>query len=416
MSKVKIILFITSAALILIIGIVFSLRGSTSYGKSSYGENNAIYTITPSPVSSTLSLSGIIEPIEKRNIVSPFDGKISEKYFTYGQLVKKGNILAELDTSDLKVKLREAKTNYIRASQEFNKLKNWKKSNEFSRAKRSYTKAKNDIASAKRKVEASKMLFDQGIIPATEYDSAKEQQINYELAYKAAEEELSSVLEKGNKENLNIAKMTLENANIRMKELEEQLEKSEICAPVSGVILIPSDKAKSAKRELEKGDTIARGDILFSVGNVEGFSITAYVDEVNIAKIGYNQQVTITGDAFPKIRLSGKIGHISSQAEQDRQSGFPVFKVRVDIENLSEKEKKHVILGMTANMEVETYNNPEALLVPISCISKQNEEETVMKKDPDTGEFNETIVKTGIITEDSIEILSGLSIGDKVKL
>jgi HlyD family secretion protein len=365
------------------------------------------------PLSSTVTLSGTIEPIHKINVVSPFNGKVIEKYFTYGQKVKKGDLLLRLDDSEVMIKLRDARSGYIRARQAVGKLKNWNKSSEVSRARRLYTKAKNEIDICKRKVDEAKILFEQGIISASEYNSAKQLLANQEIACKAAGEELDAVLEKGKRENIAIAEMALDNTMDRKNELEEQLAKAAIHAPDSGMILMVVENGKEG-RKIEKGVAVTRGEIIFSLGNLDGLSVVTLVDEVDIGKLEPGQKAVVSGDAFQGISLAGELEYISSQAMQNDRRGFSVFRARVIIPSLTPEEKKHVKPGMSANLEVEVYNNPKAMLVPVSAVQIKDGKRLVMVKMSQG--FKEVSVKTGITTVDSVEIISGLKPGEQVML
>ncbi|MBN2126430.1 MAG: PAS domain S-box protein, partial [Deltaproteobacteria bacterium] len=290
-------------------------------------------TLTPSPFSSTLSLAGILEPMEVVGVVSPLTGKVEKKFFDYGDRVKQGDVLLKMETSDVEVNLREAEANYMKAFQHLRELQDWENQSEVKTARRSITKAELALENQKRKLEDAERLFKKGIIPESEYDSAREQIRNMELDLQASREELRAVLEKGNRENVKIARLEAENARIKMEDLREQIRKATVSAPVSGVVVLPelSRDDKDVKK-VERGVSFQQGQILFFIGDLEGLSVKAGVDEIAITRIRKGQKVTVTGDAFPGISLNGEITHISSQAT--KEDGAPSFEIKVTIRHL----------------------------------------------------------------------------------
>ncbi len=378
-------------------------------------KNIKIITITPRPILSTISLTGNLEPLKLINIVSPFIGKVKDRFFNYGEYVKKGQILIKMDTSEIEIKYRSAKITYIKALQELERLETWKNSPEVKQARRLVTKARFILEAQKRRFQEAKRLYEKGIIPTDEYETAKQELKNAELDFIAAKDELKAILDKGNKQNIAVARIEMENAQIRLKELEDQLKKATIFAPVSGIVILPpsSDKDNSSKIA-EKGVSFEQGEVMLCIGDMEGISVKAYVDEVNINKIKKGQRVIITGDAFPNIKLIGKIDSISSQAKISSNEGVPSFEVVVTVRHLTPQQRKKLCIGMSANLEVVVYKNPKALIVPIKAVSIVDSKRFLRILDKKTGKIKKIQVKTGITTLDSVEILSGLHPGDQV--
>jgi RND family efflux transporter MFP subunit len=339
---------------------------------------------------------------------------VASKHFHYGQKVHKGDILLELQTSELENKLREARSKHIKALQEYKKLKNWERSTEMAKARRSLDKAKYDLKRSISKMEENEVLFEQGIIPKTELNQSRDDVRNQRQAVRSAQEELNSVREKGSPENVAVARMDLQNAESQLAILEEKLSQSCIRAPVEGIVIRPSGEDKKEGKTIEVGAPLAEGDILLAVGNLEGMTVDAKVDEVDISKIALGQQVKVTGDAFPGVTLKGRIEHISSQAKSGGGSQAATFDVVVTIEHLPEGIQDDIRLGMSANLRIVVYENPTALMVPIRAVRSLGGKHTVRVVEPGEDAPREVTVTTGLTTLDSVEITSGLSAGDKV--
>ncbi len=388
--------------------------------------NRPTVPVTLAPISSTISLSGKIEPLELVNVVSPFQGVVLEKHFEFGQEVEAGALLLLLDTRELEIKLRDAKAAVIKAEQKLEELEGWEKGNEVSRAKRSLVKAMSNLDRAQRKLAETEVLYRKEIVPANEYEGAKTELQNAEGEVKSAKEEFASTREKGNARNLDIARMELENARVKMKEIEGKIRLKEVRAPVSGVVLrgasgdSGSGQGKEKELTFEPGTPVQESNILMAVGNLAGRSVRTQVDEVDLRKIRTGLDAICSGEGFPGVRVNGKIRHISSQASASGGSGAtggqgPVnFEVLVTLPSIDPECQHKIRVGMSANLEIIIYENPRAILVPIDAVADRGDKRMVEVLDPATGAFREVEVKTGITTLTSVEITSGLNEGDRV--
>jgi multidrug efflux pump subunit AcrA (membrane-fusion protein) len=320
-----------------------------------------------------------------------------------------------MDTSEVEVRYREAKAAYMKSLQQLRELEDWKNGSEVRRSRRSLTMSKRALESQQRRLEDTERLFQKGIVPASEYDSAKEQLNNLLLDHKAAQEELKSVLERGSPENVEIARLETENARIKVRDLKEQMQRSIVTAPVSGIVILPDvTKGKGDSKIVQRGMSFEQGQAMFMIGDLAGLSVKTKVDEVEISKIKQGQRVIVSGDAFSGISLDGEIAHISSQAV--KKGSIPSFDITINVKEITPEQKRRARLGMSANLEVVIYSKTDALMVPIGCVTSSGSDRVVRIKDRKTQEIREVKVETGITTLDSVEILKGLKPGDEVVL
>jgi PAS domain S-box-containing protein len=373
------------------------------------------YRVVPQPLSSSISLIGELKPLKVINVVSPFGGKIRERLFQYGQEVKKGRLLIRMDTSEVEMQLRDAEVAHIKALERLRELENWKESTDVSNAKRSLSRAKLNLEAQKQNLEDAKALYEKGIVAASEHEGARQQYTNAEMDYESSVEALDATMARAGKDNLNIARLELENVKHRLDELKRQITMADVTAPVSGTIILPEagDK-KEMLKSIEKGSPISQGEILVSIGDMEGLSVKTNVDEVEVTKIKIGQKVRITGEAFPGVLLEGKAAHVSSQSVRQGFNTSPSFEVIVSVESLKPEEKGRVLLGMSAVLEFVIYENPAALLVPIRAVHDSGGGRFVTIKDKSTGKLKDVPVETGDTTLDSVEILNGLKAEDEV--
>ncbi|MGX9365809.1 PAS domain S-box protein [Desulfoplanes sp. PS50] len=393
------------------------VKSQTIVTQSADRSQTAVRTVPVSikPLTSSISMSGKLVPLEIINIVCPYNAKIIDRRFEYGQKVNKGDILFTLDSTELEETLSEVEETFIQSRQKYEELTNWETSNEVIQIKRRVSKAKMALDKSKNKVTESQLLYDNGIVSANDLDNAREELANNEMSYKESREELDTVLNKGNAENLALARMKFENARAKRTRIRAKLSMSSVRAPVDGVVLKPIGGDTKDSKSIEKGASFQEGEVTVAVGNLEGMAVESRVDEVDVQNVRQGQDVAITGEGFLGVVLKGKIQSVSSIAENSAGNmDATMFPVRVVIPRVTGEQRTNIRLGMSANMRVETYNNPEALLVPIGAVTYIEEDRFVMVQDPVSGEIVSRPVVTGMTTLTEVEIRQGLSPEDMV--
>jgi len=180
------------------------------------------------------------------------------------------------------------------------------------------------------------------------------------------------------------------------------------------VVLKPLNE-EAQKKNIEKGASFKEGEIIVAVGNLQGMSVESTVDEIDVQKVKPGQTVFISGEGFSGFRLKGLIQSVSSIADNSKgRMTATMFPVRVIIPKLNDEQRKNVRLGMSANMQVETYSNPKAILVPIDAVTTSGTTHSVMVMDPATNAPVRKDVVTGMTTMTQVEIKEGLTPEDRV--
>ncbi len=372
--------------------------------------------VTPQPVTNSIALTGKLLPLKMVNLTSPIAGKVAQVIVNYGDVVKAGQPLATMDVSEALIKHREAKAAYIKALTNYNQMEKWDIGTDVARATRSLAKAKMSLENQKKTMDETERLFKKGIIPATEYESAKHQYANQKMDYQGAEEELKATLEKGSHDNKKVSRFELENAEARLKQAEHDIANARILAPVAGIIMKPPATGQSKEgRTLEQGSSFQQGEVLLAIGDLSGFSVDCKVDEVDVTKVKIGQKTRITGDAFPGELLNGRIQSISPNAEDGgANKSAPSFGVKVVIDEVNPELRKKIMVGMTANLEIIIYEKPDALMVPIIAIKEENGKRYLIRKKGTASEKTE--VNTAYTTQDMVEITKGINPGDIIEV
>jgi multidrug efflux pump subunit AcrA (membrane-fusion protein) len=363
----------------------------------------------------TLHLTGKIEPLEQIEVISPVSGKVKEKLFQYNQVVKKGQLLLVIDTTEEELSYQKVQADYLKAQKQVEKLRHWSENPEVKSAQRELLKAQRTLKATERKLEENRRLLKRGIIAAQELEEAEDNYHNQQLDYQSSLEQVQALLAEGSEDKLQVAKLEMEIAHLNLQEIATRIQNARVVSPKTGVILLPP-KVENTIPEIQLGGMLKRNQVLCIIANLDGFTIQTKVDEVVVPKLQVGQAVTITGEAFENINLTGSISHIASQAEKENLSeGIPSsFAITVAVPQLTPKQKNTLRLGMSAEMEVLLSAKPDALVVPFEAVVIENEIAWVMKQNTQNNQFHKVVVTTGMTTLESIEIVAGVKAGDKL--
>lgn len=253
-----------------------------------------------------------------------------------------------------------------------------------------------------------------GIIPDNEFEQAEDE-------YRGARNEVAANLdkfneekEKGNPENVSMARMKAQNAREKLDALQLKVDGGVVLAPVSGVVLKPVRGRGDKAVDIVVGSAVSTGQPVAAVGDLAGLRVVSKVDEVDIDKLSPGQKVVVTGEAFSGKTLVGRISDISSTATSESRDVPPAFDVETTIRDLPPDAINHIRLGMSANLQVLVYDNPEAIMIPIQAVHRTPRGLTVDVLDKEKQETRTVPVTTGVTTLSDVEITSGLAPGEQV--
>ena len=372
-------------------------------------------------IASTVSLVGTLAPRRDVNVTSPITGKVAATHFRYGERVAAGQRLIDLDTAEVEREYRDAQAAHIKTVQRVNELTDWESGIEVSRTRRAISKARVELDAQEAKVTESARLLERGVIPALEHAAEERRYGSQLLDYETLQQDLQAVLAKGGEDAMRVARLELDNAETRLRELEEILRQAAVDAPVAGVVLRPAgdgaDAGGNGTDFLAPGRSVTQGELLLTIGDLDGLSVRGQVDEVDVVQVLVGQGARVTGDAFADLELAGTIASVSSQARQGQGNrALPSFDVAVALDPLTAEQRRRLRVGMSANLEVVVYDNPDALVVPIEAVEARGGRTWLRVVDGETGTESRVEVAAGLTTLDGVEILSGLADGDEVAL
>ena len=354
---------------IIIIVAILAIAGLIIYlatGKKGAQIQFEMTTVDLDTIQNSVTATGTIEPVTEVEVGTQVSGIISKIFVDYNSIVKKGQVIAELDKTNLTSELNSAKANLA--------------------------SAKSELEYQKTNYERYKNLNEKGLVSKDEYENA------YLSSRKALESYHTSV------ENVNKA--------------ETNIGYATITSPIDGVVL---------SKDVEEGQTVASSfstPTLFTIAqDLTDMRVIADIDEADIGSVKEGQNVTFTVDAFPNDVFHGNVTQVRQEATEE--NNVVTYEVVISAPNKDLKLKP----GLTANVTVNTLERTDVLSVRSKALRFTPAEDILGKsyKIVDCNGKNKlwtlegnTLkahnVNIGATDGSRTEIISGLSKGTKVVL
>lgn len=375
MKKIKISKVWILVAIVVVLAVVaFLLSGNKK--KEQVQFNTA--EVAPANIVNTVTATGTIEPVTSVTVGTQVSGIVSKLYVDYNSVVKKGQVIAELDKSNLVSELNSAKAS-------------------LEQAKASLSSAESSLSYQAANFRRNKALYQKGLISGNDYESAR-------LSYQTAMASVSS------------ARDQVSAAREQVKKAQTNLGYATITSPIDGIVL---------SKSVEEGQTVAASfstPTLFTIAkDLTNMQVVADVDEADIGDVKVGERVTFTVDAYPDNTFSGTVKQVRQEATTT--NNVVTYSVVISAPNADLKLKP----GLTATVTIYTQENKGVLSVPSKALRFTPEKETVggmkikdianAKNKVWTIEGNTVVahrVNIGMTDGSHTQILSGISRGAKV--
>ncbi len=267
----------------------------------------------------TVTATGTVEPIDKVDVGTQVSGVINTIYVDFNTMVKKGQLLAEIDKSTLKARLLQSQADL--------------------------SSAQNELTYQEQNYNRTKKLYEASMVSEVNYESAQ---------YK-----------------YNNAKASVDRLKSELEQAEVNLSYASIYSPIDGVILA---------RNVEQGQTVAASfstPTLFSIAkDLTKMKVEANVDEADIGQVKVDQKVTFTVDAFPEDKFEGKV--IQIRLNPTVSSNVVTYKVIVEAPNPDLK----LMPGLTASINIITKEATGVLVVSTKALHFTPDQDVVEKYIP----------------------------------
>lgn len=338
----------------------------------------------------TIVASGHVESPNRISISAQITGTVADVPVMEGQDVVKGQLLIQLENTELQAALRQAQASEQLALSNLRQLREVKTPI----AIQTHVQAEVNFNTAKKNLERILELYAQGFVGATVKDEAERAFQIAKSQLQIGQQQLGS-LEPGGSE-LALAQATVNQAHAASESAAARLRYSIIQAPKSGTLIM---------RNIEAGDGVVPGKVLMSLSPTGDIQLLVQIDEKNIKWLHVNQMALASADAYPNQKFQAQLVAINPRIDLQRGS----VEVKLTVKNPPIELKQ----DMTVSVDIEANRIDNALLIPVSAVHDFAThapwvfliQEGVAKK---------RLIGLGIESQGLVQVLSGLSAGDWV--
>src|ERR1017187_87983 len=295
----------------IIVLIIIALLGATAawyFGFSKKEKPVSLITVRPQygPISLSVTATGTIQPVDTVAVGTQVSGTISKIFVDFNSVVKKGEMLAQLDQSLFLAQVQQIQANL--------------------------QQAQNNLAYQEQNFNRQTELYNAGAISKADYETA-------ENTYKTSKDNVNSVA-------------------AQLRSTQKNLSFTDIYSPIDGTVL---------SRNISEGQTVAASfntPTLFSIArDLTKMQVRASVDEADIGNVKFGERATFTVDAFPNDVFNGSVEEVRLQPLVS--ANVVTYTTIINAPNNDLKLKP----GMTANIVFYTVEKQNAMLIPAGAIN-----------------------------------------------
>jgi HlyD family secretion protein len=436
--------------ILLIVGIV---AGASWFGYQQFGGAKAaaspdyqVVTVARGDITATVSATGTVLAERQANVAFQSSGTVVRVAVKVGDTVKAGELIAQLDTKDLELAVKQAQLGLRTAEAQLAQLRAGPNASDLAAAQAALASAQaayqqllqgadaDQQAAARAAVEQARVALSQA---QQSYDRIKDlpnsgmmpqalqlQQatINYETAQAQfrvttrganqaqiaasqaqvaqAQSALDRLLRGASKEQIEIAEAAAEQARLNVEQAQRRVDNARLTAPWEGVVTVVN---------LVEGALAQPAAPAIQLADQSVLHINVQVDEVDIAGLAVGQPVQIELDALPDQRLQGRVTSIAPAATLDA-TGIISYLVRIDFIQTNASARP----GMSATAAITSNTRAAVVLVPNRAVTFDRATgQTFVEKQAGAG-TQRVEVRLGLRDEQQSEVREGLAEGDQV--
>ncbi len=379
-KKKKIIIAIVAVAAV-VGGVAFKMQNAQP--QEPQGVPVMTTTTNRQNIQEVLKQKAVLEGTESAEVVSRLHYEIEQISVKEGSRVKKGQLLAVLDSTEIQQQMAQTKGEL--------ELLTYQQQEILTNRQKEYDAAVMVRDQAKREYERQQQLLDGGVGTQVELDTAKD-------ALDKAEHAVSDIPnENGTVILTNAEKQTKINAQQKADIQASTLNDCQIYSPITGTVTRVNTTVGRFADEMENNKPI------FVIEDIDHLQMKVMISENDIDKVQVGQEVDITADILGKDVVKGVVDRISPTGEEKNgTSSERVIPVYIKVQEQNEK----LIAGITAQATIKIAFAENVLVVPLEAIGELEDGTTAIYTMTEQGTVHIVPVKMGLETDLEAEVTS----------
>ena len=397
-ARAKRVKWVITVVVVLLLGGAGVVGVRAAFKPTASIDPSKIATVERGDVARSVVATGKIEPRTKVEVKSKASGIVKKLLVDYGQYVKQGQVLAELDKEEMQARVREANALLLAAqAAEESAAAAWERNKVDAEGP--------DVPFLKSDLERQKRMMQEGLIARAVLEQAEKL---YQLSLNKQMYAIRNVAV--TRAEMAKAKAQVAQARAALERADEDLRNTTVVSPMDGLVL---------SRNVEVGDAVSsilvlgsQATLIMTLGDVSDVYVLGKVDQADIGRVFLGQRARIVVESFKEKKLEGQVTKISPLGIE--KDNVTTFEVRVSIHNGDGTLKA----AMTANAEIILEEKKNILLIPENSVKYDRQRNTSVDVPDSKGEKGRVAVpvKVGLSNGVKTELISGLKEGQQILL
>jgi len=360
-------------------------------------------------IAGTRRIAGSIEAERFANITVPLlqapetgRGMTLTYLASSGSLIKKGDVLVEIDAQDMRDHLDDVEAQVLQSELDIKK-------------KKTVQIAQMEALRQKVRSARAEMLKAKEDLKAYDVKSAIQQEI-LKLAVEentAAYEEVAAevpLMEARLEADMNVSKIGYEQTVRHRDRHRHDIERTRVHSPIGGMVVLQTTTRNGELTQIQLGDRVYPGQPVMRVVDPQSMGLEALMSQTDAEMVKLGQRATVRFDAFPDIVIGGKVRGVGALAFSGRRTNYYVRRVAVRVALTGADSR--VIPDLSASADVEVGNSAEGLIVPREAVSEESGKSVVYVRQ-EAG-FEPREVEIGGESSTQVAVTNGLHEGEEV--
>lgn len=336
----------------------------------------------------TIVASGRVETAHRINLGAQITGTVRAVWVAEGQPVKRGQLLLEMDSSELQANLAQAVVAEQWAASNLRVLSELKQP----LADQALAQAQLHVRSAQRNAVRAQALSAQGFYGAAATEEVQRALDLAQTQVSIAAHQWASLQSAG--AETASAKAALRQVQAATQTAQARLRYSRISAPVDAIVMA---------RNVEAGDGVQPGKVLLVLSPQGAMQLVLQIDEKNLKWLHAGQTAVASADAFAEQKFAVRVAFINPAVDPQRGA----IEVRLDVTEAMAQLRQ----DMTVSVDIEVARKPQALHIPLAVLHDANQTTPWVMRVRD-GHAQRQPVRLGLQAQGRVEIVSGVQAGD----
>jgi len=343
----------------------------------------------------SIKVTGDILPLMQVDLFPKVSGYLERIDVHIGDVVKQGQVIAQIDQTDFLQKVKEIEAKVAQAKAQFTEIETGTRTEELRQAEEAVRQVQSRFENAKLQHERIEALYKREVISKKERDVSDMDYVVAEAQLASSQQQLKLLREGARQEVKDASKAKLKEMEAILEQERTRLQNAKIVAPFRGEI---------SRKYVDAGALVSASTPLVSLVHTETLKIVGNVLEKDIPLLRAGMSAKIRTESYPDKVFEGRVEKVNSALDLATRT----LQVEIYIPNSDRLLKP----GMFSNVEVVLLTKPQALVIPREAILEAGNGMSVF-----VVEGNKALrrpITIGYEQERMVEVLQGLNAGDQV--